>query len=556
MPYREVHARGRAAAGQLGPVAFLRVPSISHASPFPGAPARTMPLTTTTAVPTAATAGWCASRLRRYAAALLDGRQLVLVSQRQPVIFGRSPGRIDASVPAGGLVTALLPLARGCGATWVSESTGDADAQMADRRGQITMFDVDGIWRMQPTPLPESLRRAHCDGFSNGGLWPACHGASVPLRFAESDWRAYREVNARFADSVCQALQESDAVVHIHDYHLCLLPQLLRARVPAATLVHFWHIPWPDPVGLRRCPWFADLVRGLAAADALVFQTPDDAGRFRLACRLINLRPRAVIRSVPISIAWPLPRSPDGLAPGAGIHADIQTDIHDSFQQAPATKTVKCVLGVDRFDYAKGLLERLAGFERLLERQPQWRGRVTLLQVAAPTREAVPAYQAYRERVLQRVDAINQAYGSAGWLPVEWRMRTHSPAELTTLYRAADVCLVSSLQDGMNLVCKEYAAARDDESGCLVLSRSAGAAREMTAAVLIEPRDADDVAVGLQVALSMSRDEQRTRMRALRDGVRNFNVHRWAARLLAAGPSAVLRRQRVLRAAADVAQAA
>ena len=467
---------------------------------------------------------WSALSLGRYARRLLGRRQLIVVSQRQPIVHSHDGDGVRRHIPAGGLVSAVLPMVQACGGTWVAESAGDADDAVVDGDGCVSVGTAGPGWTARLLRLPPLLRRAHNDGFSNGGLWPACHDAPGVACFALGDWLAYQQVNALFADAVASTMAEADAVVHVHDYHLCLVPRLLRARAPSATIVHYWHIPWPTLAELRVCPWHADLVRGLVAADAVVFQTRDDATRFEQACAALGVRHGAVIRSVPISIAWPTAV----LLPAPPLAARRQ----------------RLILGVDRFDYAKGLLERLAGFERLLERQPQWCGRVSLLQVAAPTREAVPAYRAYRERVLKRVAGINTRFAQGGWLPVEWRTRTHLPSELDALYRAADVCLVTSLQDGMNLVCKEYAAARRDESGCLVLSRSAGASRELTAAVLVEPRHADDVAAALHRALSMSPHEQRQRMRQLREVVRNFNVHRWAARLLAAGQGAVLSRQR------------
>ncbi len=496
------------------------------------------------AVPRVPAPRWSASSLSRYAQHLLGGRQLVVVSQRQPIVYTRQAGGIEARVPAGGLVSAVLPMIQACGGTWVGESTGDGDASVVDAQGCVQVAGAGPGWTARLLRLPQALRRAHNDGFSNGGLWPACHNAPTAARFELTDWRAYRHVNALFADAVCAAIARADAVVHVHDYHLCLVPGLMRARAPRSTIVHYWHIPWPLLAELRVCPWHPELVRGLAAADAVVFQTREDAGRFEHACAALGVRPRAAVRAVPISIAWPAASEARDAAAASTAQGGV--DVADALGAAglPAAGGMpRVVLGVDRFDYAKGLVERLAGFERLLESQPQWRGAVTLLQVAAPTREAVPAYRAYRARVLQRVADINARFGRPGWQPVQWRTSTHAAHELEALYRSADVCLVTSLQDGMNLVCKEYAAARDDESGCLVLSRRAGASRELKAALLVEPRDADDIAAALHRALCMSPQEQRQRMRQLRAVVRNFNVHRWAARLLAAGQAAVLGRQ-------------
>jgi len=395
-----------------------------------------------------------------------------------------------------------------------------------DGQGCVRVNGGGASWTARLLTLPQRLRRAHNDGFSNGGLWPACHNAPATARFEPDDWAAYRQVNVLFAEAVRASMQGGDAVVHVHDYHLCLVPELLRARAPDSTIVHFWHIPWPALPQLRVCPWHRDLVRGLAAADAVVFQTREDAGRFEQACRALGVASRAVIRSVPISIAWPSAACALAVAPNT-----------------LAGCAQRVILGVDRFDYAKGLLERLAGFERLLEREPHWQGKVTLLQVVAPTREAVPAYQEYRQQVLQRVAELNVRFGRPDWTPVQWRGRNHTAPELDALYRSADVCLVTSLRDGMNLVCKEYAAARADESGCLILSRWAGASRELSAALLVEPRNVDEMAAALHQGLCMSPQEQRRRMRQLRGVVCNFNVHRWAARLLAAGQAAVLSRQ-------------
>ena len=476
---------------------------------------------------------------------LLDDKQLIVVSDRAPWSHHRGSDGVQAVQPASGLVSAIEPvmhLGASATRTWIAHGSGNADREFADADDtcQVTSAgQPDGGYRLRYVWLSAEEQRGYRDGAANSGLWPLCHMVHVRPTFADSDWAAYRRINQRFADAVLREARRADPIVWVHDYHLALVPAMVRQRLPRARILGFWHIPWGHPEQMAICPWLAELTAGLLGCDTLAFQTATDSRHFNASARrcgwpvAMNLRGSALhradsltdVRDCAVSVAWP-----------TAAHAQAMPTVAHCRREAAQRWSVpvggKLIVGVDRFDYTKGLIERLQAVELLLTTQPEWIGRLRFVQIAAPTRSALPAYAAFQAQVRAEVARINARYARPGWTPVLLLDHCHDRAAVTAAYRAADVCLVTPLHDGMNLVCKEFIAARDDEQGVLVLGEHAGAAAELVDALCVNPHHLARVAEAIQQGLTMLPAEQHVRMRALRATVQRHTAQHWAANLL------------------------
>ena len=482
---------------------------------------------------------WSATRLQSLLRTQLSGDQVIVVSNREPYIHDRGPGgELIVRRPASGLVTAVEPVMRACSGTWIAHGGGSADREVVDKHDRVSLPPGEPEYQLRRLWLTPEQEQGYYYGFANEGLWPLCHVAHVRPVFRESDWQQYREVNQRFADAVVAEARGDDPLVLVQDYHFALLPAMVRRKLPRATILTFWHIPWPNPESFGICPWRNELLEGMLGSSIMGFHTPFHCKNFiETVDRFLEARiehehstvthrgEHTFVESYPISIEWPSAQtiagwqSPQACRHQLGVELGIPAD-H------------RVAVGVDRFDYTKGILERLHAVERLLEKYPQWRDRFTFVQVAAPTRAMLEEYQAFQQRIHALARRINERYATGGRDVVRLLARHHEHDEVNRLYRAADACLVTSLHDGMNLVCKEFVAARDDEQGVLILSRFAGAARDLPEALLVNPYHVEEMADTLHQALSMPHAEQRERMASLRSTVREFNVFRWAGRML------------------------
>lgn len=480
-------------------------------------------------------AGWTPERLRALLHAQLRGDEIIVVSNREPYLHEHTPQGVVVRQPASGLVTAVEPVMRACSGTWIAHGSGSADRDVVDARDRVAVPPGEADYALRRIWLSEQEEQGYYYGFANEGLWPLCHIAHVRPVFRESDWEAYRAVNQRFADAVAEEARTDDPIVLVQDYHFALLPAMVRARLPRATILTFWHIPWPNPESFGICPWRRELLAGLLGSDIVGFHTRFHCRNFMESVdRYLEARIEqehsmvtvdgkdTIVESYPISIAWP---------DAAGWEAPEECRRRvDTWLELPEGACL--ALGVDRFDYTKGIVERLNAVERLLEKHPDLRGRFHFVQVASPTRASLDEYQQFQAQVRRLVDRINARFGGDGYTPVRLLDRHFEHAELNALYRAADICVVTSLHDGMNLVCKEFIAARDDERGALVLSRFAGAARELREALIVNPYHVEETADALYHAATMPPEEQRERMASLRHTVCEANVFRWAGRML------------------------
>ena len=499
---------------------------------------------------------WTPRALQHLVAEQMGAPRFLVVSNREPYIHNEGPhGQPVVQVPASGMVAALEPVIRACSGTWIAHGSGNADRKVVDINDHVRVPPQDPAYTLRRVWLDEQEESGYYYGFSNEGLWPLCHLAYVRPAFRPDDWDQYEKVNRRFADVVAREARDERPVVFVQDYHFALLPAMVRARVPGATIALFWHIPWPNAETFGVCPWKEELLQGLLQSDILGFHTQYHCQNFLATCdRFIECQIDRELMTVtvqghvcrvspyPISIEWP-PRFTENMA-----RAELcRTVIQRRFGLRPE---VAIGIGVERWDFTKGILERFAAIEVLLEQEPALIGKVTLLQVAAPTRSRLPAYKTLRDETHAAAERINARFGRDDWKPIILIAEHQEGHQVFELYRAADFCLVNSLHDGMNLVAKEFVAAREDDDGVLVLSTFAGASRELIEALSVNPYDIRQTAAAISAALKMPREERRERMQLMRQTVKQNNVYRWAGRILM-DAMRVRRRQQLARPTAE-----
>jgi trehalose-6-phosphate synthase len=462
---------------------------------------------------------------------------IVIASNREPYQHVHGPNGIKVIRSPGGLASALDSVARATRAVWVAQATGDADRESSDKNGRVAMppgidrYTLQRVW-IEPESHAEGYSR-----FSNGCLWPLCHVVYVRPHFNAEEWRDYREVNEQFAEAIVASAGPEPALVLLQDYHLALCAARLRQLRPDFTIVLFWHIPWPNPEVYRILPWKVELLEGLLACDLLGFHIPHHAMNFvdTVATEMeahIDRERSAVRRRGHRTFVRAYAIGPDV--------AEISLSASDSSTRREAARIrealdlgdAKVILGVDRLDYTKGVPERLDAFGRFLELYPESRGKVVMVQVGVPTRVDLPEYQALSLTVEQWVDHLNREFGVDGRKVIHLITRNLDFRELIPYYVLADVMAVTSLHDGMNLVAKEYVAARPSDDGVLVLSPFTGASRELEHAIQVSPYDREGLAVAFHRALTLRPDERAGRMRALREVVAGQNVYDWARKLI------------------------
>jgi trehalose-6-phosphate synthase len=480
---------------------------------------------------------WSRETLQATVAEKIEGRKFIVVSNREPYIHEYSNEGIRCITPASGMSAAVDPVIRACGGTWIASGQGEADRDVVDERDHIAVPPADPRYVLRRIWLSKEEEERFYYGYSNEALWPLCHIVHVRPTFREADWKTYQEVNARFADAVVEELAGEPGFVFIQDYHFALLSRLIRDRHPDVVTAQFWHIPWPNPEAFRVCPQATEILEGLLGNDILGFHIRYHALNFmesvdrflesRIDPETSTIRRRGretLVRDFPISIDFDEVErralSPEIEHRRAAILSDHRL------------RNRLLVLGIDRMDYTKGIVERLDAVDRLLEKYPQFVGRVVLVQHGPLSRIHIRKYRDYNDEIYRRVVDINERWRTKDWQPVIL-VKSHLPYDdVLAHYRAADVALVSSIHDGMNLVAKEFVAARPDERGVLLLSQFTGAARELGQAVLVNPLATEQFADALRQALEMSEEEQAERMRRMRNVVRENNVYRWAGRII------------------------
>jgi trehalose 6-phosphate synthase/phosphatase len=451
--------------------------------------------------------------------------RLILVSNRLPVTVRLEHGEVSVARSAGGLATGLRGPHERMDGMWVGWP-GDT-SRLSDVQRHVLEEHLAEL-RCIPVQLTPGEVSRYYDGFANAVLWPLFHYLLDRIPMSSQEWESYRAVNEKFADAVAQTWKPGD-LVWVHDYQLVLVPRLLRARIPSARIGFFLHIPFPASEVMRILPWRDQVLEGLLGADLVGFHTFTYRSHFvSSVLRILGIPTQGDCiyvdgREIRLGV---FPIGVDADAFGA-----LSTDA-EVLRDASAIRTEangqKILLGIERLDYTKGIPRRLLAFERLLEREPHWRGKVRLVQIAVPSRDKVPSYQEFRRQVDELVGRINGAFSTVDWVPIHYVQRSLNERQVVALYRAADVMLVTPLRDGMNLVAKEFVTCRPDEDGVLVLSEFAGAAAEMGEALQVNPFDIESMAQAYADALTMPEEERHLRMRALRQRIASRDVHQWA----------------------------
>jgi len=484
---------------------------------------------------------WTAERLRVSLRNKLGAKPLFVVSNREPYmhVFREKEKAIQMIVPASGLVTALEPVLQACNGTWIANGSGNADREVVDEHDHLQVPPDRPTYTLRRVWLTEEEESGYYEGFSNEGLWPLCHIAHTRPTFRLDDWIHYQRVNRRFADAVLEEMKGAQSPILLaQDYHFALLPKMVKEARPDAAVAIFWHIPWPNAEVFGICPWQRELLEGLLGADLIGFHIQTHCNNFletvdhalealtewdRFA---VNRQGHVTrVRPYPISVAFPQTNGEAKPSRSAGEERGVlcaELGIEASL----------LAIGVDRLDYTKGIIERFRGVERFLELHPAYQRRFSLVQIGAPSRTDISRYQQFMEEVNAEAERINHRFQVGHWKPIVLLMRHHSHQEIARFYRAASVCLVTSLHDGMNLVAKEFIAAREDEQGALILSSFTGAAHELTDALLINPYDVQQLADAIYQALDLSSEQQAARIARMRKTIHEYNIYRWAAHLL------------------------
>jgi trehalose-6-phosphate synthase len=483
---------------------------------------------------------WTADRLGVQVRTRLDGGQLFVVSNREPYMHQQSGKSIEVVVPPSGLVTALEPVLNACDGTWIAHGSGDADTDVVDSHARMRVPPADPRYTLRRVWLSKEEEEGYYYGFANEGLWPLCHIAHTRPIFRAQDWQHYQEVNRKFCAAVLEEIENiPKPVVLVQDYHFALLPRLIKLRRPDARVAIFWHIPWPNPEAFGICPWQRQLVDGLLGADLIGFHIQSHCNNFlQTVDRVVESRVdwehfsvarqghRTMVRPFPISVA---------LTEDEAVESDkygLDYAERSTLMRSLGVEAAFLGIGVDRVDYTKGIHERFRAIERFLEKYPKYQNNFTFIQIGAPSRTHIKRYHDLMAELEAEAERINWRFQTGKWKPIIFLNRQHNHEQIERYYRAADVCLVTSLHDGMNLVAKEFLAARRDERGMLILSQFTGAARELLDALRVNPYDIDQTAEAIRVALEMEPEEKQVRVRRMRKIIKEQNIYRWAGNLI------------------------
>jgi trehalose 6-phosphate synthase len=484
---------------------------------------------------------WTSARLQEHIRKVLQNRPLIVISNREPYIHEKRGKRIECIVPASGLVTALEPVLKACGGIWIAHGSGDADRQVVDSSGKIKVPPDEPQYVLKRVWLSKEEEKGYYYGFSNEGLWPLCHIAHTRPSFRTEDWEYYQTVNRRFALATLEELEEmEEPLVLVQDYHFALLPRLIKEERPDARVALFWHIPWPNPESFGICPWQCELLHGMLGADLIGFHIQFHCNNFldtvdrALECR-IDWEHFAIERGGQTTLVKPFPISiafPDQT--NAYREANLTKPKKESILKELGVKGRFLGVGVDRIDYTKGIIERFKAIERFLERYPSYQGEFTFVELGAPSRTHIKEYHDLISAVEEEVERINWRFKTKEWQPIIFLKKHHSHEEIKPFYKTSDLCMVTSLHDGMNLVAKEFVSAREDELGVLILSQFTGASRELRDAIIVNPYDIEGMAEAIKIALEMDTEEQNIRMRNMREVLKSRNIYYWAGTLITA----------------------
>lgn len=488
---------------------------------------------------TSAESIWTPERLREEMKQVLENKTLVVISNREPYMHVRNGNEIKCIVPASGMVTAMEPILKACGGLWIASGSGDADKETVDEHDKVLVPPYEEKYTLRRIWLTKEQESHYYYGFSNEGLWPLCHIAHTRPVFRKIDWEYYKEVNEIYAKAIIDEIKNlEEPFILVQDYHFALLPKLVKAARPDARVAIFWHIPWPNPESFSICPWQKEILSGMLGADLIGFHTQYHCNNFletvnnTLESRVIweNFSVKignhfTLVKPFPISIAYTL------------------KDYEEDTPQVIRSESLEILkqhginaqymgIGVDRIDYTKGILEKFLAIERFIEKNPSYTGKFTFVQIGAPSRSLLKSYSDTINAVEEEANRINWKFKSKSWQPILFLKRHHSHEEIVPYYKAADICMVTSLHDGMNLVAKEFIAARSENDGTLILSQFAGASQELHGALLINPYDIEQTSDAIKAGLEMPKELQQLKMKQMKRLIMRHNVYAWGASIL------------------------
>lgn len=480
---------------------------------------------------------WTEAKLRDLVQAKLGENALFVVSNREPFMHVTDDvtGKVICMRPASGVVTAIDPVLRACGGTWIANGSGDVDKKFVNSKNKLGVPPEDNRYILKRVWLTKEEEEGYYYGFANEGLWPLCHVTHTRPIFRETDWQMYKKVNQIFANSVLEELPAKNPFIFIQDYHFTLLAKMIKEKRPDATIALFWHIPWPNPEAFAICPYQHEILDGMLACDLIGFHVQfhcnnflDTANRL-IECRVdtekfsvVRVNKETAIRAFPISVNGYI----------SGNVPKVETRSVEKIRKEFNLEDKIVALGVDRIDYTKGIIERILAIDRFLEKYPEYKNKFVFIQLAAPSRTHIKRYRELTGEIEELIDKKNWKYSDANWEPIVYLKRHFSPEEIRPYYSLADICIVSSLHDGMNLVAKEYVASKPDLSGSLILSRFTGAARELNDAIPVNPYAIEEFADAIKFSIELPDEDKQKRMENMRKIIAENNVYRWAGNII------------------------
>jgi len=457
----------------------------------------------------------------------------IVVSNREPYIHTFSGQEIKCMIPASGLTVALDPVMQACGGTWIAHGSGEADKEVVDAENKVSVPPEKPKYSLKRVWLTKEEEDGYYYGFANEALWPLCHIVYNRPVFRESDWETYKKVNEIFARSVLEEVGSRNAFVFIQDYHLALLPKMIKLQNDKVITAQFWHIPWPNPEAFRICPWQEEILQGLLSNDLLGFHIRYHCNNFMdtvaraLEARVDYERYEVTYNSHGTAIR-PFPISVDFEEFSLGAQSEEVDCEIERIKNGLGLHDEAIGIGIERFDYTKGVPDRFRAIDRFFEKNPQYLEKMTFIQAGVTSRIHIDAYKNLNKDVESLLEQINWKYRSQRWKPIILLRGNLPQLTLLALRKMADFCIVSSLHDGMNLVAKEFAASRFDEDGVLILSPFTGSSRELTDALLVNPYATDHFAEAIKAALEMPLAERQKRMRRMRKTLEENNIYKWA----------------------------
>lgn len=481
---------------------------------------------------------WTEVKLRDLIRAKLGEKALFVVSNREPYMhtIDEATGSEKCIRPASGVVTAIHPILAACGGTWVAHGSGNADRKFVNSKDKLGVPPEDNRYILKRVWLNKEEEQGYYYGFSNEGLWPLCHNTHTRPVFKESDWLMYKKVNQKFADTVLNELPASSPFIFIQDYHFTLLPKMIKDKRPDAKVALFWHIPWPTPEAFMICPYQNEILEGMLGSDLIGFHVQNHCNNFldtvnRLLESRIDTEKFSVVRSGKETFIRAFPISINARIGDGSFKVDPIRQVEKLKKEFELENKIVAV-GVDRIDYTKGIIERILAIDRFLDKYPEYKKKFVFVQLAAPSRTHIKRYHDLIGEIDELVEKINWKHVDGNWKPLIYLKQHFSQDDIQPYYKLGDICIVSSLHDGMNLVAKEYVAEKDDLSGVLILSQFTGAARELTDAILVNPYSIEEFADSIKLAIQMSKEDKQRRMENMRRVIAENNIYRWAGNII------------------------